>query len=157
MITPQQTAINPPEVTSASGYRVADCMTSDPVTVTENTRAARVLELMEQHDIHHIPVVRDGLPVATVSERHLRDAMPSILTLKDPAARRKILELTPVLDIAVPTPETIEPDAPLLEAIGRLRRLRAGSLPVVERGRLVGILTSGDLISLLETLLRGRG
>lgn len=129
-------------------------MTADPVTVPEDARAARVLELMEQYNIKHVPVVRDGILVALVSERHLRDAMPSILTLKNRVARRKTLELTPVLEIAIDDPETVEPDTSLLEAIRRMRRLRAGSLPVVANGKLVGILTGGDLISLLETLLR---
>jgi len=129
-------------------------MTADPVTVPEDARAARVLELMEQYNIKHVPVVRDGILVALVSERHLRDAMPSILTLKNRVARRKTLELTPVLEIAIDEPETVEPDTSLLEAIRRMRRLRAGSLPVVANGKLVGILTGGDLISLLETLLR---
>lgn len=139
---------------TASDYLVSDCMTSTPLTVTEDARAARVLELMEQHGIEHVPVVRNGVLVALVDERHLHDAMPSILTLKDAAARRKLLELTPVLDIAIRDPETIGPNAPLLEAIMRLRRLRAGSLPVVQKGKLVGIVTSGDLINVLERILR---
>jgi len=154
MLTAQPAETEPPELRAVSGYRVGDCMTADPVTVPEDARAARVLELMEQYNIKHVPVVRDGNLVALVSERHLRDAMPSILTLKNRVARRKTLELTPVLEIAIDDPETVEPDTSLLEAIRRMRRLRAGSLPVVANGKLVGILTGGDLISLLETLLR---
>jgi len=154
MITAQPAEAEPPDLEAVSDYRVGDYMTADPITVTEDARAARVLELMEQYNIKHVPVVRDGVLVALVSERHLRDAMPSILTLKNRVARRKTLELTPVLEIAIDDPETVEPDTSLLEAIRRLRRLRAGSLPVVANGKLVGILTGGDLISLLETLLR---
>ena len=85
----------------------------------------------------------------------MRDAMPSVLTLRDPVARRKALSATRVKQVWIEDPVTIDPDASILEAIGVMRGLHAGSLPVVDKDDgLVGILTAGDLISLLERVLR---
>ncbi len=56
--------------------------------------------------------------------------------------------------VALTPPVVIGPEDTVLEAIRRMRRLRAGSLPVVERDRLVGIVTSADLLNAFERMLR---
>jgi acetoin utilization protein AcuB len=132
---------------------VRDVMTTNPATIAPETRLSDAVELMHSHNIHHLPVVRDGLLVGMLSERHVRDATPSILMLSDPAARRRSLYLTHVDQVCIKDPVTVSPGDSLVVAIAAMRRVRAGSLPVLDQGRLVGILTSGDLITLLERLL----
>lgn len=135
---------------------VRDCMTPDPIVVSEDAHASDVWDLMERHGVQHIPVVRNGRVVGMATERLIRDALPSILTLRDETARRKVLGAVRVDDITVRDPIGISPEAPLLEAILKMRRFRGGSLPVIENGSLVGILTSGDLLTVLERFLRER-
>lgn len=139
---------------SAAALRVEEVMTPDPLSVAPTTPLSEILAVMEERSIQHFPVIRDGHVVGLVSERHLRDAMPSVLTVDDPEARRRFLKVTHAEQVMMRHPPTINPDALLLEAIGTMRVHRAGSLPVVRAGRLVGILSSGDLISLLERLLK---
>ncbi len=135
--------------------RARDVMTPDPVTIHHDAHLSDAAELMETRNIRHLPVVVGGKLTALLSERHIRDALPSIHTLKDPTARRRALALTRVDQVALHNPTTMRDDASMLEIIQVMRNLHAGSLPVVNgAGTLVGILTSGDLINLLEAILR---
>ena len=113
-------------------------------------------DLMDQEHIQHLAVTRQGAPIGILSERDLHDAVPSVNLVPDAEARRSYLARVRVEDVATMEPETVCSDIPVLEAITTLRRLRVGSLPVQDRGQLVGIVTSGDLITLLEQLLQDR-
>jgi CBS domain-containing protein len=92
--------------------------------------------------------------VGMLNERHLRDAMPSVLTVDDPEARRRYLRVTQVAQVVPKHPPTVSPDAPLAEVIRAMRTHRIGGIAVAESQRLLGIVTSGDLITLLERILR---
>jgi CBS domain-containing protein len=56
-----------------------------------------------------------------------------------------------VRDVMTPDPVTVSADAPVREAAGLLRKHKVGGLPVMEDGRLVGIITEGDILRLMET------
>lgn len=134
--------------------RARDVMTPRPVTVMPSTPLSDVQALMETRGIVHFPVVEDERLVALLDERELRDAMPSVVTVDDPEARRRFLKVTRVSQVAGKNPPVAQPDTPLLDVITRMKGHRAGALPIVEGGRCVGIISAGDLITLLERLLR---
>ena len=140
---------------NAAALHVGDVMTPNPVTLARDARLSEAWEIMDERHINHVPVMDGEQLVGILSERHVRDAMPSILTLSDKEARRKTLHLTRVEQVMLERPATVRKDATVLEAIRTMRRFRAGSLPVIDAGRVVGIVTSGDLISLLEKILKG--
>jgi acetoin utilization protein AcuB len=133
---------------------VADVMTPNPITVGGDEMLSTVVGHMERRGIQHFPVVEGSKVVAMLSERNLRDAMPSVLTVGDAEERRRFLRVSQVKLVAEPDPPCIGPNQPLTAAISEMRRRRAGALAVVEAGKLVGILSAGDLISLLERLLQ---
>lgn len=139
---------------SLNRLRARDIMTGSPLTVNPDTRLSKVMEIMEQRGIQHFPVMENDRLVGMLSERHLRDAMPSVLTVEDPEARRHFLHVTRVAQVAVKEAHTAPPDAPLSRVITTMRTFRLGSLAITEGHRLVGIVTSGDLITLLERILR---
>ena len=56
-----------------------------------------------------------------------------------------------------PNPATASPDMPIAEAARLMLELRYGGLPVVAEGRLVGIITQGDLLKALLDLLTAEG
>jgi CBS domain-containing protein len=133
---------------------VHDCMTRDPIVVEEDACLADAIDQMERYGVRHLPVVaEDGRLVGVITERHLRDCSPSRLAPTDRLECQRLLASTPVLQVADRDPGAISPEAPVPYAIARMRRLRVGCLPVLARGRRVGILTSGDLIALLERVL----
>jgi CBS domain-containing protein len=125
-------------------------MTPTPITIpaTESLNGAR--ELMAMKRIRHLPVVdAHGKLVALVTDRDLRRAAPSPLFPGQQADEAKMDQVT-VERIMVRAPCTIGPHQPLEDAIGLLVEKKYGALPVVENGKLVGILTPIDVMRALS-------
>ncbi len=134
-----------------------DIMTPSPATFDADARLSDAYALMQERNIRHLPVLRGGKLAGMLSESDIHDALPSILTLKDPEARKKALYLTRVSQVCVKEPPRVRPDSPVVEVIALMRKSRAGCVPVVDGDAVVGIVTSGDLIDLLDRMLSGRG
>lgn len=95
--------------------------------------------------IRHLPVVdAQGTLIALVTDRDLRRAAPSPL-FPDPAQTAQMDELT-VDRIMVRAPCTIGPNQTLQEAIRLMVDKKYGALPVLDNGKLVGILTPIDVM-----------
>jgi CBS domain-containing protein len=66
------------EYTHASGRKIEDVMTQDPVTIGEDDSLATAVELMERERIKRLPVVRDGEIVGIISRANLVRALVSL-------------------------------------------------------------------------------
>jgi acetoin utilization protein AcuB len=130
-----------------------DIMTAAPLTVEPGTKLSTAAAMMEERGIQHFPVVSGGRLVGLLGERHLRDAMPSVLTVEDPEARRRYLNVTRVEQVAPKDVPVVGLDASVAQIIAVMRKHRLDGVPVDTDGQLAGIVTSGDLISLLERVL----
>lgn len=85
------------EYVRASGRKVDDVMTRNPVTITEDTPLDQAVDLMERHRIKRLPVMRDGRLVGMVTRANLMHALVSLATQPkappgdDAAIREQIL------------------------------------------------------------------
>jgi acetoin utilization protein AcuB len=132
---------------------VRDYMTPDPVTLEPEDSLMRVLELMRLRGVRHIPVVLAGELVGLVAEGDVKRAEPS--TLSDTQDHfNEVMEQTPISRIMIHEPLTVTADTPLLKAAETLYSTKYGSVPVVEDGRCIGILTDNDLLHALVDILR---
>jgi acetoin utilization protein AcuB len=132
-------------------------MSTDPHTVQPGDSLAHALRLTREHHIRHLPVVLNGELVGIVSDRDIRLAMPSPLTVAD-ADRAAFLEQTPVETVM--TREVITTGAldTVEDAATLLCRHRIGSLPVVDaHGRLAGMLTETDVLTAFAEVLSAGG
>jgi CBS domain-containing protein len=69
------------------GHKVAEIMTADPLTVTEDTALERIVELMEKNNIKRLPVIRGDEIVGIVSRSNLLQAVASLAReIPDPTA-----------------------------------------------------------------------
>ncbi len=132
---------------------VRDYMTPDPVTLEPEDSLMRVLELMRQRGVRHIPVVLAGELVGLVAEGDVKRVEPSTLS-ESQDHFNQVMENTPISRIMIHEPLTVSADTPLLKAAETLFATKYGSLPVVDGGRCVGILTDNDLLRALVDLLR---
>ncbi|MCW5746200.1 MAG: CBS domain-containing protein [Alphaproteobacteria bacterium] len=66
------------EYADTHGRKVADVMTPEPQTVTENTSLTHIVEVMERKRIKRLPVVRDGKLVGIVSRANLLHAVADL-------------------------------------------------------------------------------
>ena len=101
---------------------------------------------MAQADIRHLPVLDgDDHLCGVITERDLfRYALADIASDN----QRGYLEHIRVEDVMAVRPRTVDPDTDLRDAGRTMFTLKYGCLPVVEDGRLVGILTEADFIRL---------
>ena len=122
-------------------------MTADPATVGPQDSVVEAQRRLDNHFIHHLPVVESGRLVGMVSSSDLLKLhlLDDHLTLRMQATVGQIMETNVVV---------IERQATLRDAAEKLCMGGFHALPVVDkRKRLVGIVTSSDLIGeLLEHL-----
>jgi CBS domain-containing protein len=85
------------EYTRSHGRRVNDIMTTDPITVTEETPLEEVVSVMEKHRIKRLPVMRGEALVGIVSRANLLHALAGVArdikpaTTSDQAIREQVL------------------------------------------------------------------
>ena len=123
-------------------------MTKTLLTVGPEDLVDLAASLMDWEHVRHVPVEDDdGKLVGLVSHRALlRMVARGKVAGKDP---QQIV----VRDIMRADPVTVEPTTSTLEVIRKMREHKVGSLPVLDDGKLVGIVTERDLIDVSARLL----
>lgn len=130
--------------------RVRDVMTKDVVTIDPSAPIGTALTVMATQRVRHLPVVDDDERlVGVVSERDLHGAAfaPALEAHLSVSARRRLHGLTAVVggirvrDVMTANPVRIDPGAPVARAAALMLEGRFSSLPVVDGGVLVGIVT----------------
>jgi acetoin utilization protein AcuB len=126
--------------------RVRDLMTKTPRTVTPDTSVHEARALMQQRKIRHLPVLEHGRMVGIISDRLLRTVLPSPATSLSVWEVNYLLDRLTVAEVMTHFVMTVTPETLASEAAGRMLGQKVGALPVVEDGRLVGILTRTDIL-----------
>jgi len=133
--------------------RIEHWMKHPVVVVKPRDTALHAREMMEHHRLNQLPVVRGTEVIGIVTDRDLRDAFPSAFEPLE-ERRRKPAGTDPakihVEDVMTPDVLTLRPQDALIEAARIMRHERIGAVPVVDGGRLVGIITRTDLLAALE-------
>jgi len=102
--------------------------------------------IMSMGRIRHLPVLDSGKVVGVVSQRDLfRSALGAALAF---GIRRpqELMRSVDIRDVMSSPAVTIDPGASVQEAARTMAERKIGCLPVVDDGRLVGILTENDLL-----------
>jgi acetoin utilization protein AcuB len=133
---------------------VRDVMTPNPVTISPEESLMEAVQIMRLRKIRRIPVVSGGALVGLLAEGDLKRAEPSTLSSTQEEFTA-VMEGTQVNRIMIENLITAPPDMPLVEAARTLHGNKYGALPVVENGKLVGILTDNDLLGALVKVLEG--
>ncbi|HUN58618.1 MAG TPA: CBS domain-containing protein [Candidatus Binataceae bacterium] len=130
---------------------VRDVMTTGPMTLKRNEKLTLADDIMQLGRIRHLPVIDDdddGKLIGIVSQRDLlRGALAQALGYGE-HGRRKLLDTLLVKEVMATEVATTSPDTLLADAARILTERKIGCLPVVDDGRLVGILTEGDFVAL---------
>ena len=128
-------------------------MERDVVTLRAGDTLDLAGDIMRLGRIRHLPVTSGEDLVGILSQRDLfRAAISSMLQLGR-AAEQQFLASVPVRAAMTPSPFTVGPDAPVRSAVRLMREAKIGCLPVVEGGRLVGLLSESDCLRHLEHVL----
>jgi CBS domain-containing protein len=127
--------------------RVKELMSAPAATVARGESLHVADGIMSMGAVRHLPVVHGPELVGVISQRDILRA-PGLLS---PAFglgvdARAVLKVLRVEDAMSPTVVTIEGEAPVQVAAQRLLEHRVGCLPVLDGARLVGIVTTSDLL-----------
>ena len=133
---------------------VAELMTRDLVTLTEDETLAHAQRCMARGRIRHLPVVRDGRLVGLITHRDLLAASFSIFAEINTSEQRRVFDTVRVVEAMHRDVVTVSPGLPVSKAARILLENKYGCLPVVDdEEQLVGILTEADFLRLTVRLL----
>lgn len=130
--------------------KVRDLMMTEVATVRRNDQLVIADDLMRLGRVRHTPVLEDdtGDVVGVLSQRDLfRGALARSLGYGE-HAQQKVLGMLLVKDVMTTDPVTASPGTPLADAARLMLERKIGCLPVIEGGKLVGILTESDFVRL---------
>ncbi len=128
---------------------VCNYMSRQPMTTSKKMPVLEALNTMKKNRIRQLPVVLEGQLIGLVTERDLLTVSPS------PASSLSVFELNYLLskmtvgEVMVKNPLTVSPRTTIEEAALLLRENKIGSLPVLDKDELVGIITATDIFDAL--------
>ncbi len=121
-------------------------MTTSVETIGRNDELTIADDIMKMKRIRHLPVVEEGRLVGILTQRDLFHAALSTALNFGEKAQKEFLKTVVVKEVMTEEVRTIGPDADVKEAAGLLIEHRIGCLPVVDKGKLVGIVSETDLL-----------
>ena len=116
--------------------KIQSLMIKDPITIGPNASVGEAIELMKANSIRHLPVVARG------------KRMVGFLTLADlkQGLIPSMLGDVSLDDLMIKNPITVSPDDDIEFAAQLIYNHKIGGMPVVKKGKLVGIVTATDML-----------
>ncbi len=128
-------------------------MTSDVITVDEETSMMKASQIMKENNIRRMPVMQKGKLVGMITDRDIKEASPSKATTLDVHELYYLLSELKIKDIMKKNLVTVGPEETVEKAAVKMLEHRISGLPVVnEKGKVVGIITQGDVFKVLVSL-----
>jgi len=128
---------------------VKEYMSTNVITCTPDTLVLDAQKLMDMHNIRRLPVVDKGKLIGIITQDRIREVSPSPATSLTVWELNYLIAKMKIKDVMVKNTVTIGPDATVEEAAALGQKHRIGALPVVDKGKLVGIITTTDLFRIM--------
>src|SRR5699024_3444745 len=131
---------------------ISEIMTKELITIKQDQSLYEANKLFHRHNIRHLPVVDDEKLVGMLSQNDLLRISFADLDNNDENIVPIIYEMYSVPQLMTKIPVFIEVDSTVKEAAEILSRQSIHSLPVLDKGKLVGMVTTTDIINYLLKL-----
>ncbi|MCB1694719.1 MAG: CBS domain-containing protein [Halioglobus sp.] len=131
---------------------VAEIMTREPYTLGPDDTLAAARQLLAEHHIRHIPIVSaEGSLIGVVSQRDVLAAGDTtVLPREASGSRENYVALSTIMTTPV---QTVDESASLRGTALHLQKHKVGCLPVLRKGKLVGIITDSDFVTIAINLM----
>lgn len=130
--------------------RVADWMSRDPLTAAPDLSASEAYERMRQRGVRRMPVLdANGTLVGIITRSDIEAAVALPRDEAGWRSARFALAGTVVADLMTADPTTVPAAEPIAAAAAAMIQARVSGLPVLQDGRLVGIITESDIFRLV--------
>ncbi len=130
---------------------IAELMTRNLVTVRPEASVDQAMELMDEHDVRHLPVVHGGRLAGVLSDRDLLEATGWLAPRQREVLEVQVGTVAECMHDPVSAPE----DADLSTALACIVEQRIGCLPIVRGEELVGVMTDADVLGAYAQACRG--
>jgi acetoin utilization protein AcuB len=127
-------------------------MKKDVLSIDVNDSMHQAINLMKEQDIAILPVTKKGQLVGVVTDRDIKRASASDATSLDVHELIYLLSKIKISDIMTTDPITVPPDYTIEETAAILLDNKISGVPVVDNGKIVGIITQMDLFRALISL-----
>jgi CBS domain-containing membrane protein len=135
--------------------KIKDIMTSEVFVLHATQTLELVRSLMRIKHVRHVPIVeQDNTFVGLMTHRDLLAQTISHLAEVDDNEQEYLDRHIHIMNIMKTDVITVEPEMDVCSAITMLLEHKYGCLPVVDEGKLVGIVTEADFMKLTLNLLR---
>lgn len=135
---------------------VKDWMSMDPVVVSPDTPVLEAQRIMRERRIRRLPVLERGKLVGMVTYRDLMEASPSSASTLSIHEMHYLLSKLTVRDVMARDLVVVSPDDSAEHAVLLGAEKGVGALPVVHRGKLIGIATEADIVRAYLAMLGAR-
>lgn len=135
---------------------IGERMSHPVITLQPNTPITEALNLFRREQIRRAPIIKNDRLVGIVSSHDLLHASPSQATSLSIWELNYLLAKITVEDVMTDAVITVEADTPIEEAARIMVDNKIGGLPVMESGKLVGIITETDLFKIFLELMGAR-
>lgn len=135
-------------MTTATTYKIADIMSRQVLVAHPRHEFLPLCRLFLLMNIHHLPVVEeDGTLIGMLSANDVLRAFSFKLPELDRINEQMLNEKLTVTDLMTPQPlQTITPEDDISTAVRIFAERNFNSLPVIENGKVVGIVTTRDIV-----------
>jgi acetoin utilization protein AcuB len=131
---------------------VRDFMTKDPITISPDMTLPDASRLMKEHHFRRLPVVKNQTIVGIITDRDVKQAMPSDASSLSIWEITYLLSKLEVKEIMQSPVWTIDEEATVHDAARMLLEHNIGGLPVTKNKHLTGMITTTDI---LKAFVRG--
>jgi len=132
---------------------VKDFMSDKLITLKVSDDIKKAFELMKINKIRHIPVLDGEKLVGIVTNADLRQVLVPLETDKTKEASLFTSKFSTVYQIMTKDPITVSPQTDIEKAAMLLQKNKIGGLPVVEKDRLVGMITETDIFGVFIEMM----
>lgn len=125
---------------------VSKIMTKKVIVATSKNRFSQVRDLFTNYNLHHLPVTEDDAIVGIISTHDVIVAYER-LSKKIRLIDDKVVDVEiPIAELMTKNPDTVTSDTPIKKVIELFGKKSYHALPVVDDGKIKGIVTTKDLI-----------
>ncbi len=126
-----------------TGYKVCDAMTKEPVTVPPETTVRECTKVMARNHVGGLLITKNKKILGIVTEQDVT---------RKAVARGLDCNKAPIKNIMEKKLIMVNPAADIYEALVKMRDANIRHLPVVDEGKLIGLLTIKDVLKIQPQL-----
>lgn len=128
---------------------ISHIMTKSVITANENDDLRKIVELIKQCNIRHIPIVRNKEVIGIISRTDINRLTFGALFEGQEEADEAILDMLTIPQVMTSKPKTVSSDTSIRDLAETFVTEEFHALPVIDNGKLAGIVTTTDVIKYL--------